>query len=161
MCAEAKTNRVFLVSPFSIRQSSCGMRSGDACGIVQCNLGIFDNFRLLSIKNGGASRNVVQRYMLSIRPRYGAVIAAGEGHALYWTSLTQVNRFRRERDIYSPVKHLSFLKMTPCLDTGEQHKQISVKLLIIQCINAELIGKDYGIHIFSFLNSVFQNCPEK
>ena len=28
------------------------MRSDDASGIVQCNLGIFDSFRLLSIKNG-------------------------------------------------------------------------------------------------------------
>ena len=26
-------------------------------------------------------------------PRYDAVFAAGEGRALYWTSLTQVNRF--------------------------------------------------------------------
>ena len=106
-------------------------------------------------------KNVVQRYVISIQPRYGAVIAAGEGHALYWMSFTQVNRFRREQDVYPPVKNLSFLKMTPCLNTGEQHEQISVKLLIIQCIGAELIGKDYGIHIFSFLHSVFQNCPKK
>ena len=28
------------------------MTSSDASGIVQCNLGIFDRFRLLSIKNG-------------------------------------------------------------------------------------------------------------
>ena len=28
------------------------MSSGDASGIVQCHLGIFDSFRLLSIKNG-------------------------------------------------------------------------------------------------------------
>ena len=27
------------------------MSSGDASGIVQCNLGIFDSFKLLSIKN--------------------------------------------------------------------------------------------------------------
>ena len=74
-------------------------------------------------------KNVVKRYVLSIRPRYDAFIAAGESHALYWASLTQVNRFRRERDIYSPVKNLSFLKMTPCLNTGEQLEQISVKLL--------------------------------
>ena len=32
---------------------------------------------------------------------------------------------------------------------------------MIQCIDAELIVKDYGIDIFSFLNSVFQNCREK
>ena len=28
------------------------MISGDSSGIVQCNLGIFNSFRLLSIKNG-------------------------------------------------------------------------------------------------------------
>ena len=72
---------------------------------------------------------VVQRYLLSIQPRFDAVFAAGEGHALYWTSLTQVNRFRRERDIHSSVKNLSFLKVTPCLNTGEQLEKISVKLL--------------------------------
>ena len=41
-------------------------------------------------------KNVVQRYVLSIPPRYDAVIGAGEVHALYWTSLTQVKRFRQE-----------------------------------------------------------------
>ena len=41
-------------------------------------------------------KNVVQRYVLSIPPRYDAVIAAGGVHALYWTSLTQVNRIRQE-----------------------------------------------------------------
>ena len=52
MCAEAKTNRVSLVSQDINALSSCLMSSGDASGIVQCNLGIFDSFRLLSIKNG-------------------------------------------------------------------------------------------------------------
>ena len=74
-------------------------------------------------------KNVVQRYVLSIRFRFNAVFAAGEGYVLYWTSLTQVNRFRPEQGIHSPVKNLSFLKMTPCLNTGEQLEQISVKLL--------------------------------
>ena len=53
-------------------------------------------------------KNVVQRYILSIPPRYDVVIAAGEGHALYWTSLTQVNRFSRERDIISSEKLVIF-----------------------------------------------------
>ena len=75
-------------------------------------------------------KNVVQRYVLSIRHRYDAVFSVGEGHALYWTTVAEVNRFRRERDIHSLVKNLSFLKMTPCLNTGEQLEQISVKLLI-------------------------------
>ena len=72
-------------------------------------------------------KNVVQRYVLSIPPRYDVVIAAGEAHALYWTSLTQVNRFSQERDIHLQWKKLSYLKTTPCLNTGEQHEQISVK----------------------------------
>ena len=62
--------------------------------------------------------------MLLVRPRYEAVIAAGEGHARFWTNLTQANWFRRERDIHSLVKNLSFLKMTPCLSNGKQHEQI-------------------------------------
>ena len=53
--------------------------------------------------------------MLLVRPRYEAVIAAGEGHVFFWTNLTQVNRFRQERDIHSQVKNLTFLKMTHCL----------------------------------------------
>ena len=67
--------------------------------------------------------------MHSILSQYDAVFAAGEGHALYWTSFTKMNRFRRERNIHSPVKNLSFLERTPCLNTGEQLEQISVKLL--------------------------------
>ena len=39
-------------------------------------------------------KNVVQRYVLSIQHRYDAVFAVGEGR----TSLTEVNRFRRDRD---------------------------------------------------------------
>ena len=42
------------------------MSSGDASGIVQCNLGIFDSFRLLSIKNWDwIPKNVVWRHMFS------------------------------------------------------------------------------------------------
>ena len=57
MCAEAKTNHVSLVSSDlnTIEQllDELWRRSpGDASRIVQCNLGIFDSFRLLSIKNG-------------------------------------------------------------------------------------------------------------
>ena len=70
----------------------------------------------------------LQRYVPSIRHRYDAVFAVGEGRALYWTSLAEVNRFSRERGIHSLVKNLSFLKMTPCLNTGEELEQISVKL---------------------------------
>ena len=38
---------------------------------------------------------------------------------LFWTNLIQSIWLRRERDIHSQVKNLSFLKMTPCLNTGE------------------------------------------
>ena len=75
-------------------------------------------------------KNAVQHYVLSIRHRYDAVFAVGEGRALYWTSLAEVNRFRRERDSHFLVKNLSFLKMTPCLNLSEKLEQISVKLLI-------------------------------
>ena len=129
MCAEVKTDRVSLLTPFSIQMSSCVMSSGDASRIVQCNLRIFDSYRLPSIKNGcGFPRmlfNVtyIQFNLVMVQ------LLLQEGHALYWTSLTQLNQLRRERDIHSPVKNLSFLKMTPCPNTGEQHEQISVKLL--------------------------------
>ena len=44
------------------------MSSGDESWSVQCNLGIFDNFRLLSIKNGFLiPKNVVRRHMLVIK----------------------------------------------------------------------------------------------
>ena len=36
-------------------------------------------------------KNVVRRYVLSIRPRYDAVIAAGESHVRFLTNLIQVN----------------------------------------------------------------------
>ena len=39
-------------------------------------------------------------------------------------NLAQVNWFRREQDIHSQVKNLSFLKMTPFLNNGEQHEYI-------------------------------------
>ena len=47
--------------------------------------------------------------------------------------------------------------MTPCLNTGEKHEQIKVKLLH----DAELIATEYGINIFSFHNFDFHNSPEK
>ena len=56
--------------------------------------------------------------MLLVRPRYEAVIAEEEGHVCFWTNSTQVKRFRRDRDIHYKVKNLSFLKTTPCLNTG-------------------------------------------
>ena len=63
-------------------------------------------------------------YVLSVRSRFDAVIAAGDDYARFLTNLTQVNGFRRERDIHSPVKNLSYLKTTHCRNTGEQFERI-------------------------------------
>ena len=79
-------------------------------------------------------KNVVQqRYVLSIRHRYDALFAVGEGRALYWTSLTEVNRFRRDRDnfYYSfSSEKLVIFKNDPLSKHWQQLEQISVKLLI-------------------------------
>ena len=50
MCVEAKTNRDSLVSPDLNPIEQLLDESGDASGIVQCNLGIFGS--LTFIKNG-------------------------------------------------------------------------------------------------------------
>ena len=66
----------------------------------------------------------MRRHVLSIRPRCGAFIAAGESHARFLTNLMQVHWIGWDRDIHSPVKNLSFLKMIPCLNTGVQYERI-------------------------------------
>ena len=43
------------------------------------------------LRMGTVSNNVVRRYVLMIRPRSEAVIAAEEGQICFWTNLTQVN----------------------------------------------------------------------
>ena len=35
-------------------------------------------------------KSVVRRHMLLVRPRYEAVIAAGESHVCFWTNVTRV-----------------------------------------------------------------------
>ena len=40
---------------------------------------------------GVDSQERLRRHMLLVRPRYEAVIAAGESHVCFWTNLTQVN----------------------------------------------------------------------
>ena len=57
----------------------------------QCNLGIFDNFRLLSIKMSAESPERRATLSASICPRYDAVIVAGDGNVCFLTNLTQVN----------------------------------------------------------------------
>ena len=43
------------------------------------------------LRMGTDSQELVRRYVLLIRPRFGAVIAAREGHVCFWTNLAQVN----------------------------------------------------------------------
>ena len=57
------------------------MSSGDASGIVQCNLESSTASGCSQLRMGTDSQDVERRYVLSIRPRYDAVIAAGESHA--------------------------------------------------------------------------------
>ena len=64
------------------------MSSGDASRIVQCNVGQLQV--ALHKEWARIPQNVVRRYMLSVRPRYDAVIAAGDGHARILTNLTQL-----------------------------------------------------------------------
>ena len=92
MCAEAKTNRVSLVSPDPNTKQQLLVELLGRIGDLQCNLGILDSFRLLSIKNGrGFSRTLccVTCFWFNLVMRQ--VIAAGEGHVCFWTNLTQVN----------------------------------------------------------------------
>ena len=88
------------------------MSSGEASGIGQCNLGIFDSVRLLSIKNGrGFPRTLcsVTCFWFDLDMRQLLL----QERVMSVTNLTQVSSFRRERDIRSQVKNVSFLKMTP------------------------------------------------
>ena len=62
--------------------------------------------------------------MLLVRPCYEPIIAARQGHVRLWTNFTHVDWFRRDQDNHWQVKNFWFLKMTPGLNTGEQHEQI-------------------------------------
>ena len=116
MCVAAKRNQDSLVSRDLnlIEQLWDELLRCDASVIVQSNLGILDSFRLLSFKNGA------RRYVLSIRPSSGACIASGESHARFFYEFNS----SKLNLIHSPVKNLSFLKMTHCLYTGVQHERI-------------------------------------
>ena len=113
VCAEAKTNRVSLVS-------------SDLNTIEQLLDELWRRIRDRSVQSQilGQSRVslhydvCVASHAIGLTSLWGSY-AAGEGHVFSWTNLTQVNWFRRERDIHSQVKNLSFLKMTPCHRTGE------------------------------------------
>ena len=97
VCAEAKTNCICLLSPdLNTIEQLLDERPGSFGAISESS--------------------TASGYKLFVRPCYEAVNAAGEGHVWFWTNLTWVNLFRQERDL---VKNLSFLKITPCLNTGE------------------------------------------
>ena len=92
MCAEAKTNRVSLVSQDlnTIKQlldeiwQCIRDRSAQPRNLRQLQVAL----HLVWV---WIPKNVVRRHMHLVRPRYEAVNAAGEGHVCFWTNLTQVN----------------------------------------------------------------------
>ena len=92
MCAEAKTKRVSLVSPDldTIEQLLDELwrriweRSVQPRNLRELQVAFYSEWACIL-------KNVVRRHMFLFRPRYEAVIAAGEGHVSFWTNLTQVN----------------------------------------------------------------------
>ena len=68
------------------------MSSGDVFGIVQCNLEIFDSFRLLSIKNErGFPRTLcdITCFWLDLVMRQ--LLLQERVMSVFWTNLTQAN----------------------------------------------------------------------
>ena len=86
MCAEAKTNRVSLVSPDlnmieQLLEELCRRicyRSVQPRFLRQLQIALHKEWAWIP-------KNVVRCRMLLVRPRYEAVIAAGEGHVCFWT----------------------------------------------------------------------------
>ena len=97
MCAEAKTNRVSLVSPDlnTIEQLLDELRDRS----VQPR-----NLRQLQVALHlvwvWIPKNVVRRHMHLVRPRYEAVIAAGEGHVCFLDEL-KISELIKTRTSYS------------------------------------------------------------
>ena len=92
MCAEAKTNRVSLVSsvlnPIEQLWDELWRRildySVQPWNLRQHQVALHSEWARIP-------KNVVRYYVLLIRPRSDAVIAAEEGHVCFWMNLTQVN----------------------------------------------------------------------
>ena len=92
MCADAKTNRVSLVSPDlnPIEQLLDELwRLTRDCSVQPRNLRQLQV--ALHYEWAWIPKNVARRLMLLVRPRYKAVIAEGEVHVCFWTNLIQVN----------------------------------------------------------------------
>ena len=87
------------------------MSSGDASWIVQCNLGILNRFRLLSIKDGRG----FPRTLFGVTCIWFDLVI--KQLLLQERVMSVFDEFKR--DIHSQVKNLSFLKMTPWLNTGQ------------------------------------------
>ena len=81
------------------------MSSCDASMIVQSNLGIFSASGCSPLRMGSIPKNGVRRHVLSIRPRCGAFIAAGESHARF---LTNLMNWTGSRYSFSSVKLVIF-----------------------------------------------------
>ena len=89
MCEKSKTSRVSLVCPDlnTIEQL--------LDELLRCIRDPSVNLRQLQValhlEWAWIPKNVLRRHMLLIRPRYDALIAAGEGHVCFWTNLTLMN----------------------------------------------------------------------
>ena len=122
------------------------MSSGEASGIVQCNLRIFDSGKLLSIKNG---RGFPQALCGVTCFWFDLVLRQ---LLLQERNVTQGNWFRR----VSNEKLVIFEN-----DPLSKHWRIAWTYLSITVTLFNEIATEYGINLFSFLNSDFHNCPEK
>ena len=67
--------------------------------------------------------NIVRYYMHAIRPHYHTFIAAEEAHARF-DEINSSEVFKTRTRYSSPVRSFSFLKMTHCVNTDEQHERI-------------------------------------
>ena len=134
------------------------MSSDDASWIAQCNLWISDSFRLLSIKNGrGFPRTLCDvscfRFDHVMRQ---LLLAAGKGHVWFWRIKFKWTDLDENEIFILQWKLVIFVWIL-----ANSMNRFKENCHIIQWIDAELIVKEYGIDIFSFLNTVFHNCLEK
>ena len=133
------------------------MSSDDASGIVECNLGIF---RLLSIKNGPGFPRMLcdvrcfqfDLVMMHLLQQEGVMSVFEEFNS------SELNR-TRSRYSFSSEKLVIFENSLRSIHWRTAWTDLSKT--VIQWIDAELIVKEYGFNLFSFLHSVFHNCPEK
>ena len=154
MCLEAETNGDSLVSPESDSAAvgwaltmhpglfSAILESSTASGCSTLRMGLDSQECCATLH----AFNLTSLWCIYCRRRESCP---------FLKNLIQVNWIGQDLDIHSPVKNLSFLKIA----SGTAWTDLSKT--VIQWIDAELIVKEYGINLFSFLHSVIHNCPEK